>query len=137
MSAFTNIYKLLKIKKTMRKVRKVSLEAFDELTVMEASKLYGGNEGVPPTTMPVDSTAVNDSTRVEKSPIKQTITGGAEMKQNGSTSITLGYTWSNGRLSLGSETEYNTKDGWSGKIKGTFIIGGDKKKKEKQRDFAN
>lgn len=93
----------------MKTLRKVSFENFERLTIVEASQLYGGTGGNPPTTpLPTDSIPPNrnDSIPPTQPPVtpKNEINSSIETGKNGNTKITFEYT-----RHLNNNSDFSTK----------------------------
>lgn len=111
----------------MKKLTKISLNGFDELSTQESVQLFGGQEPIPS-----DSTHVAkpDSTKTPEPPRPNTthkvIGSSTYNTNNGSSTYSVGYSGSHGNWSWGATVNYNTSSGAS--IGGTisYNFGGKK-----------
>lgn len=118
----------------MKTLRKVSFENFERLTIIEASQLYGGTGGNPPTTpLPTDSIPPNRNDSIPSSPgvpkttPKHTISAGIKVEPNKSTTGTVSYTVTNNGWTFGGTASYNTQSGFNAGVTTSYTFGGKKK----------
>ncbi len=98
----------------MKKLSRISLDAFDPMLEADAAQLFGG-EGLPN-----DSTSVNRTDSVPNQTVKNTVTiNSSYNKKTGYTGSTS-YSGSYGNWGWTVGTSYNTKNGWSYTVGGSF-----------------
>jgi hypothetical protein len=121
----------------MKKIRKISLEVFDQLSVSESAQLYGGTDINPVTSSFLDVTPSVDINSIKITPPPSLTTVGASsssgnnhntvsgsIKYDGKTDTatgTVSYEYSNGNWSVTGSVTGGTDGNWSvsagGKIK--------------------
>lgn len=95
----------------MKKLTKISLDGFDELSIQESAQLFGGQDPIRS-----DSTYVAkpDSTKTSNPSTTHKVTGSSTYNtQNGSSTYSVGYSGSYGNWSWGTTVNYNTSSGAS------------------------
>lgn len=112
----------------MKTLRKVSFENFERLTIVEASQLYGGTGGNPPTTpLPTDSIPPNRNDSIPPTiPPTHTFSGGVQYKRDGSFTTEFEYGVGKGKYKGNAKVSYNTKTGIEVSVGGSITIGGKK-----------
>lgn len=114
----------------MKTLRKVSFENFERLTIVEASQLYGGTGGNPPTTpLPTDSIPPNRNDSIPPTtPPKYSVNAGVNFEPNNSVTVKGGCTVTfNSGTTIGVTGGWNSKTGGQGGLVITQTFGGKKK----------
>lgn len=109
----------------MKRLKKISLDGFNELSTRQTAQLFGGQDPLR-----TDSTTVRtDSTTIKiPTPVTHKISGSSTYNtKNGSTTYSVGYTGSSGNWSWGASGNYNPTSGTSLIFKVDYTIGGGKK----------
>lgn len=87
----------------MKKLTKISLDGFDELSIHESAQLFGGQNTTP-----------SDSTSTTKPKVTNTVTVNSSYNQKTGYNINGTYSWSNGPVTISAGVGYNQATGYSG-----------------------